>query len=145
MLFPVQLAYIDSFEATLFQTLKASFEDFGFVITDFITNKQLFRKGIDGREKKLRGYTRTTIKIKLSKGQPADRTTLRDEGDFHASIHVDAFKDRVEIVADDPKATKLTVDYGRDILRPTNANLREFFNTYFLPQLKQRASGQFTR
>jgi hypothetical protein len=145
VLFSRQIAFIDNFEAQIYQTLKATFSEFGFVIVDFITNKQLFRQGIDGTEKKLLGYTRTTIKIKLSKGQPADRTTLRDEGDFYASIHVDAFDDRFEIVSDDPKSKGLVFKYGRDILRPTNANINEFFRTYFIPQLKQSVSGKFTR
>jgi hypothetical protein len=57
-------------------------------------------------------YAPRTIVIKARKGQPFDRVTQKDTGDFHASIGVNIFPDSFELVGTDPKTTKLRTKYG---------------------------------
>lgn len=136
-LFDKQIAFINSLEAQIYNDLQVTLEAFDFVVLDYVRNKQLFQKGIDGKGKKLQGYTRTTIRIKQRKGDPYNRTTLRDEGEFYASLVLTAGPDGFEISTDVPHADKLTKRYGKDILRPTNENFAEFMRVYFLPNLKR--------
>lgn len=58
--------------------------------TQLNTEEQLFKSGIDIRKQKLRPYAASTKRTKRRKGQPVDRTTLRDTGGFHKSFKVDA-------------------------------------------------------
>ena len=144
-LFKSQINYIESLEQSFYDSLQESIKKFDFVIKDYITNKQLFRQGIDGLGKKLEGYTRTTIRMKIATGRPADRTTLYQEGDFHASINIDAYEDRFEVSSDVDYAKYLVKRYGSNILKPSNENLQEFLENYFFPTLKTKINGQFTR
>lgn len=68
-------------------------------------------------------YTPRTKRIKRGKGQPYDRVTLKDTGDFHASIYsyVDGRNDIV-IDAKDSKKEKLVTKYTAEIfgLKPNN-------------------------
>lgn len=144
-LFKKQLDYIDSLESTFNETMKETIIKYNFVVKDFIVNKQLFQSGIDGNNKKLEGYTRTTIRMKIATGRPADRTTLFQEGYFHASVQIDAFDDRFEITSDVDYAKYLVKRYGPNILRPTKENMQEFIKNYFIPNLKTKTNGQFTK
>lgn len=144
-LFDRQIEFIDSLQNLFFDSLRQSIEKFDFVITDYIVNKQLFRQGIDGNNKKLKGYERTTINYKIRRNQPIDRTTLMDEGYFHESVTIDAYDDRFEVSSDVNHATYLIKRYGQDILKPSKENMKEFFEVYYIPQLKQRLDGKLTR
>lgn len=136
-----QIAFIDSFQEKLFNTFQEVVNQFGFVIRDFVVNKQLFQKGIDGKGERLPGYQRTTIRIKLGKGQPVDRTTLHDTEKFVGSIVVDAFQDRFEISSNVTYDKFIIRRYGRDILRPTDENFEEFMINFFLPKLKDNVNN----
>jgi len=96
----------------LFVLLRETIDNKSFIIKDYIVRKQLYDKGVDGKEKRLKGYTRTTIRYKISKGQPADRTTLKDKGDFHVSITIDAYPDRFEISSSVSHSKYLIAKYG---------------------------------
>lgn len=145
-LFSEQIEFLKEFrENKIHEALKLSISDFGFVLKDFIVNKQLFREGIDGQGKKLRGYARTTIRLKISKGQPADRTTLHDEEDFVNSIQVDDYQDRFEISSDVAHDKYIIKKYGINVLSPTNENMKDFMEKYFLPKLKQYADNEFAK
>ena len=99
------------------------------IIEDSITEEQLFEKGIDGLGKSLPSYSPVTIQLKKLKGQPFDRTTLRDSGDFHSSIKVKLQKDGIKIESDPIKEdTNLLEVYGEEILFLTEENLTEFRN-----------------
>lgn len=144
-LFEKQINFLEQIERDAYNVLQKSIESNGIKIKNYIVDKQLFQKGIDGNTKRLKGYTRTTIRYKISKGQPADRTTLKDDGDFHASITVDSFNDRFEISSDVGHAKYLVKRYGNDILRPTFENMEEFFRLYFIPNLKQMINDKFAK
>lgn len=136
-----QIAFIDDFQEKLFNTFQDVVNQFGFVIRDFVVNKQLFQKGIDGKGERLPGYQRTTIRIKLGKGQPVDRTTLHDTEKFVGSIVVDAFQDRFEISSNVSYDKYIIRRFGLDILRPTNENFEEFMINFFLPKLKDNVNN----
>lgn len=145
MIFGQQISFIDEFEKYLFVELQTTVNDFDHVLENYITEQQLFERGIKGTGEKLPGYARTTIRLKIRKGQPVDRTTLRDEGDFHASIDVIGTPYHIEISSDVEHAKWLVGRYGRDILRITNENFKEFFNEYYIPNLKKYVDNKFTR
>lgn len=144
-MFEKQIAFLEQIERDAYTELKKSIESNGIVIKNYVTEKQLFQKGVDGKGKRLKGYTRTTIRYKISKGQPADRTTTRDEGDFHASVQIDAFNDRFEVTSNVTHAKYLIKRYGQDILRPSFENMEEFFRTYFVPNLKKKINDKFAK
>jgi hypothetical protein len=140
-MFEKQLKYIDELERNVDNTFEKTIIDYGFVLKDYIINKQLFREGIDGNGKKLAGYTRTTIRMKIAKGDPTDRTTLRDRGEFYAHIEINAFSDRFEVTSNVPYDQYIFKRYGRDILKITKENMMDFMFTYFLPNLKNHANN----
>ena len=99
------------------------------IIEDSITEEQLFEKGIDGLGKRLAPYSPVTVQLKKLKGQPFDRTTLRDTGEFHSSIKVKLVRDGIKIESDPIKEdTNLLEVYGEEILFLTEENLTEFRN-----------------
>lgn len=145
-LFKKQIQFLEDLQKRIiFDVLRKSIERNGFVVKDYVINKQLYDKGIDGNKKRLKGYTRTTIRYKIAKNQPADRTTLKDEGDFHASITIDAYDDRMVISSDVNHAKHLVSRYGKDIMKPTRENMVDFFDKYFIPNLKKELNGKFAK
>lgn len=60
-------------------------------------------------------YTPFTVRIKREKGQPFDRVTLKDEGDFHGAFFVVYYHNYFALGSDDPKTKKLVKKYGPDI------------------------------
>lgn len=81
-------------------------------------------------------YAPLTVAIKKEKGQPTDRVTLRDEGDFYSSVVLNLDRDRFELVATDPKTPALVEKYGEEILGITEENLEEFRDDYVRPELE---------
>lgn len=143
--FDAQIRFLDKFEQDVFQTLRSAISEFDFVLKDFVVNKQLFQRGIDGDGQRLPGYKRTTIRIKIGKGQPVDRTTLHDEEKFVASIAIDPFDDRFEITSNVTHDKFIIKRYTKKVLKVTDENFREFMNTYFLPKLRQNVNNKLTR
>lgn len=60
-------------------------------------------------------YTRATVKIKKAKGQPADRVTLRDSGDFQRKIRARPQRRGVVMDSTDSKTAGLVEKYGEEI------------------------------
>jgi hypothetical protein len=83
-------------------------------------------------------YQPKTIEIKQIKGQPYNRVTLRDEGDFHSSFYVDFSNQGFEIKASDEKTEHLVNKYGRQILGLTDENAFELASEYIQPDLITR-------
>jgi len=151
-LFSKQIAFIDTLEDLIFKELKSVINEFGFVLEENIAEDQLFKKGQDGNQEPLKdqktgrlGYTRTTIRLKISKGQPVDRITLRDEKKFHPSITIEGFEDRFEISSDVTHAKFLIKRYGENILKPSRENMTNFMTNYFIPNIKNRIDDEIAR
>lgn len=84
-------------------------------------------------------YAPYTIEIKKAKGQPYNRVTLQDEGDFHRSFFVEVGNDRFEIKAADFKTEKLIREYGAEIMGLTQENIKELIWSYIFPNLQQKS------
>ena len=121
-MFTTQKEFITEIEEGVFEEMNRSITMNGFVLENYIVEKQLFEKGIDGSGQRLEGYARTTIRIKIKKGQPVDRTTLRDDNEFHPSIQIDAFSDRFEVSSDVSHAKWILNRYGRNVMKITKEN-----------------------
>jgi|TARA_R110002049_G_C9016969_1_gene551052 hypothetical protein len=91
-------------------------------ITDLNTKVQLFDYGEDSRGVELMGvgggYAPSTISIKAKKGQPTNRVTLKDTGEFYKTFDVVVNKDAsFRIEADTTKGGQNLEDrWGEDIV-----------------------------
>ena len=144
-IFDRQIAFIDNIESNLFATMQGALNANGIFLEERIREEQLFKRGVDGNNEPLRdqktgrlGYKRTTIRIKIAKGQPVDRITLRDENEFHPSITIQANSDGFEVTSNVTHAKFLIGRYGQDIIKPTLENMQDFFKRYVLPELKTK-------
>lgn len=107
-------------------------------IVNLNAEDQLFDQGINSLGVHIDDYapySEYTIEIKKAKGQPYNRVTLHDEGDFANSIFIEAGNDQFEIKAADSKTQALIRKYGRQILGLTNENLHEVIWKYIYPEL----------
>lgn len=84
-------------------------------------------------------YADFTIALKQIKGQPTDRVTLRDEGDFYTGIIAKLSGNAVQLVGTDPKTAGLEEKYGPDIIGLPGPALEEFRQDYIKPDLQQAA------
>lgn len=118
------------------------------LIIELNTNEQLF-KGIDSTGRTLEsiggGYAPLTIEIKKSKGQPYDRVTLKDTGEFYESFDVRPFKGGFRIEADAIKEDDdLTMEWGEDIIGLTEESKERLVIHYrnaIIQELKKKIRG----
>lgn len=113
-------------------------------IIDMNAQEQLYERGINRLGVKISDYAPyapLTIEIKKAKGQPTNRVTLRDEGDFESSFHLEVGDTQFEIRASDPKTEELIKKYGRQILGLTDENLEELIWNYIYSELLDKAKS----
>ena len=111
-------------------------------ICDMNAEEQLYEQGVNRVGVNISDYapySPVTIQIKQIKGQPYDRVTLRDEGDFHSSFYIEADNMQFEIKASDEKTEFLIRKYGRQTLGLTDENIQELIHEYILPELLEQA------
>lgn len=111
------------------------------VIIKMVTQEQLYEKGIEGRGIEISSYNPykpRTIKKKIRKGQPYDRVTLKDTGEFYASLHVEHDDEGFYVTSSDDKSQYLLKRYGKTIFRLTDENLKVLLHDYIRPSLKQK-------
>lgn len=111
-------------------------------IVNLNADDQLFDQGINNLGIQIddyQPYTEYTIEIKKAKGQPTNRVTLHDEGDFANSIFVEVGNNQFEIKAADAKTAALTRKYGRQILGLTKENIQELIWKYIFPELQKES------
>ena len=107
---------------------------------DLITENQL-SKGRDGNNAEITPkYRPMTIAIKKAKGQPTDRVTLYDEGDFHRSLEFEKLNHSFRIIGTDGKTGKLLRKYGEQVLKLNADSLFEF-NDEIRDELKRNAQA----
>ena len=83
-------------------------------IIDLNTN-QLF-SGLDANTQAITpSYRPLTITIKRQKGQPTNRVTLKDTGNFYAGFEVRFDNKYFAIFSTDDKAEKIERKYGKDV------------------------------
>lgn len=101
-------------------------------ILDYIREKQLFEKGIDGKGNKLLEYKPFTVAIKRQKGQPTNRTTLEDTGSFYRGFDlIFTDQDSIGVFSRDEKTPELIEKYGADIFTFTSENIKEINSNIF--------------
>lgn len=114
-------------------------------IVDMNAEEQLFEQGINRLGVEISDYapySPVTIEIKEAKGQPTNRVTLRDEGDFESSFFLEAGDKQFEIKASDFKTEDLIKKYGRQILGLTDENIAILIWQYIYPDLMDEAKKQ---
>lgn len=89
-------------------------------------------------------YKPFTIAIKKEKGQPTDRVTLKDTGEFHRSIFVKFTNNTIIIDSNNDLRDKLVEKYGAAIFGLTKQNkealvriLQKRLNQWAINKLKQ--------
>lgn len=108
-------------------------------IINMNTEEQLFEKGVNNLGVSISDYApyaEWTIAVKNMKGQPTDRVTLHDEGDFAGSFYLQIGTDNFEVKAGDFKTHDLIRKYGRQILGLTNENIAKLIWEYIYPELQ---------
>lgn len=107
-------------------------------LCDMNTERQLYEQGINRLGVKLSDfapYSETTVMLKRIKGDPYDRVTLRDEGDFHGEWKVEADDNGFKLTSSDWKEELLGKHYGKEIYGLTEENAQEFTTEYIKPDL----------
>jgi hypothetical protein len=74
-------------------------------------------------------YSSRTIAIKKTKGQPIDRVTLKDTGDFYRGILIDVRGDLFVTESADEKNLSLQNKYGKDIFGLNRESKIEWIKT----------------
>lgn len=113
-------------------------------ILDMNSEEQLFEQGINRLGVDISDYmpySPLTIAIKEEKGQPTNRVTLRDEGDFESSFFLEVSDKQFEIKAGDWKTEELIKKYGRQILGLTDSNISKLIWQYIYPDLMEKAKN----
>lgn len=108
-------------------------------IIEAVVQNQLYERGINGTGVEIMSYEpyrHRTIKNKQRKGQPYNRVTLKDTGEWYNSLRLVYDVDGFFITSTDEKNTYLKKKYGPTILRLTNENLSMILNKYIRPNLK---------
>lgn len=114
-------------------------------IVDMNAEEQLFERGVNRLGVEIMDYapySPVTIEIKKALGQPTNRVTLRDEGDFESSFFLEVGDKQFEIKASDFKTEDLIKKYGRQILGLTDENIAILIWQYIYPDLMDEAKKQ---
>lgn len=114
-------------------------------IVDLNAEEQLYEQGINRLGVEIADYapySPVTIAIKEAKGQPTNRVTLRDEGDFESSFFLEVGDKQFEIKASDFKTEDLIRKYGCQILGLTDENIAILIWQYIYPDLINEAKTQ---
>lgn len=126
----------DNLEGNIY--LVAILKDNDAYITDMNAQDQLFEQGINANGVSISDYapySPLTIEYKMAMGQPYDRVTLRDTGDFHAGFTLQYSPKAFTITSTDWKTQMLMKKYGRDIFGLTASNKDELRWEYIYPDL----------
>ena len=126
-----------------YKELISILESLAFDIAD--TNADQMFAGLRADDTEIEpAYKPFTIAIKKEKGQPTDRVTLKDTGEFHRSIFVKFEGDKIIIDSDNDLRDKLVKKYGAKIFGLTKQSktalihvLEKRLNKWAINKLKQ--------
>lgn len=111
-------------------------------ICDMNAVEQMYEQGVNAAGERIMEYapySPITIEYKRAKGQPVNRVTLRDTGDFHASFYLTVEADKFRIYAGDEKTARLVQKYGAGIFGLTPQNIGVMLSEYVYPGLLEYA------
>lgn len=103
---------------------------------------QLYDKGITATGVSIwdyAPYSPVTIQYKQEEGQPYDRVTLRDTGEFHQSFYLQIDNEKFTFDAEDWKTRDLLRLYGDEIMGLTDYNIQRLEDEILLPELMKTA------
>lgn len=107
------------------------------------TEKQLYQ-GVDAKGNDLEPpYAESTKAIKRRKGQPTNRVTLKDTGDFYDAMDVSYSPEDFQIINYDEKFEKLSNKYGADLLG-LNEKSRELLKERLRKRLQDYFKNELT-
>ena len=89
-----------------------------------VQEEQMF-EGKRSTGKKIGEYRPLTKRIKLGKGQPIDRVTLKDTGEFYEGLKISYENDHFFITSDDPKTEAIIEQYGENVFGLMFKNWKE--------------------
>ena len=104
-------------------------------ILDLNREDQLFDKGINSDGSMLEAYSPKTVKIKKSKGEVYNRTTLLDEGPFYAGFDLFNKNGTLSIFSRDSKSIELQDKYGSNIFGLVTDNAKKLNYEIIKPDL----------
>ncbi len=129
-------ATVERLRTSINPSIRTSVDQNKNVIKKMQTDEQMF-SGINASGNAITpDYAKSTINYKKRKGQPFDRVTLKDSGDFYDSIEIEARTDDFVISTQITYSVYLVAKYA-EILGITDKNLQTFINNYTLPIIKQ--------
>lgn len=123
-----------NFEKTVIDILY----DIRHILIDMNVEDQLFIRGITSDGVAIidsKPYSPFTVGIKKQKGQPTNRVTTRDTGEFHDGFTVKRKPKSIELTSTDDKTFELTLKYGDGLFGLTKENLEELKKEYVFPKL----------
>ena len=133
---------VQELRASINPSIKKAFEDNDLEVKSIQVDKQLFGKGEKADGSMIRpAYSPITVSIKRKKGQPINRVTLKDSGDFYQSIKVIAKDDELEITTSISYAKYLFKKYGDNVLGIQEELMRDFLEKHILGQIKKDLDG----
>lgn len=98
---------------------------------------EMLYSGLDGSGAAISPeYRPFTVEVKKAKGQPYDRVTLKDEGDFYKKIRAEIDDAGVRLRGDDQKTIMLMDKYGDEILKLSGKTIEEIKEEILLPELR---------
>lgn len=113
---------------------------------DLNTESQLFERGEDAEGNKIiPEYTPFTKMIKRHKGQPTDRVTLKDEGNFYRGFYVKSQKFPVIFDSRDSKTGELVFKYGKEIFGLSERSKEEFRQEHTNEAIQQKFKEQVSK
>ena len=83
-------------------------------------------------------YAESTIRYKRRKGQPTDRVTLQDTGQYHDTFKIRYEAEGFELYANDWKAGFLDKKYGKEIYGLQDEAARELADQVYQPRMIQK-------
>lgn len=117
-------------------------------IVDLNAHYQLYEKGVNALGIEIASYdpyTMYTVMLKGMQGQPTDRVTLQDTGDFHRSFYVIFRDDEFEITAYDHKKAELVDRYGPEIFGLTPEHMTILRQEIVKPSLEEMLASYGNR
>ena len=128
---------LNEIKGSINSSLQQSFNDNQEQAKD-LNRVQMFA-GIKIDNTQIGDYALSTIKYKQRKGQPFDRVTLRDTGEFYNNLQINAKPDEVVFSSPTSYSAYIFTKYNREsnVLGLTMENIRRFYEQFTKPILKQ--------
>ena len=136
------IARLKSFNTQLDSSVEKVVRQNEELILEYNSEDQLLEQGIDTSNTKIASfapYHPYTVSVKRIKGQPTNKVTLRDTGEFHESFYINYLIGGFEIKSNDEKAQILEDKYGEEIFGLSEENFSDFLDHYVLPEIQKLA------